>query len=165
MDVLELPRPVINFLRTMSKEMHRYSLCWDIYGGNEGVTLTLTWKLQSGGAAAAATSSSSSSSNNEVVQSTVGGGGDTTDGEQDTTTTTAINSSSSNGPPLATASSTDLNQLLDAYTKKNDSMTPGFISDSGGGSSSGKKRVIGCAKLQLGRKKDKWLNKPNIYVL
>lgn len=47
MDVLELPRPVINFLRTMSKEMHRYSLCWDIYGGSESVTLTLTWKLQS----------------------------------------------------------------------------------------------------------------------
>jgi hypothetical protein len=46
MDVLELPRPVINFLRTMSKEMHRYVLCWDIYGGNENVTLTLTWKLQ-----------------------------------------------------------------------------------------------------------------------
>jgi hypothetical protein len=46
MDVLELPRPVINFLRTMSKEMHRYTLCWDIYGGNEAVTLTLTWKLQ-----------------------------------------------------------------------------------------------------------------------
>ena len=46
MDVLELPRPVINFLRTMSKEMHRYALCWDIYGGNESVTLTLTWKLQ-----------------------------------------------------------------------------------------------------------------------
>lgn len=46
MDVLELPRPVINFLRTMSKEMHRYFLCWDIYGGNENVTLTLTWKLQ-----------------------------------------------------------------------------------------------------------------------
>lgn len=45
MDVLELPRPVINFLRTMSKEMHRYSLCWDIYGGSENVTLTLTWKL------------------------------------------------------------------------------------------------------------------------
>ncbi|RNA26585.1 hypothetical protein BpHYR1_018524 [Brachionus plicatilis] len=45
MDVLELPRPVINFLRTMSKEMHRYSLCWDIYGGTENVTLTLTWKL------------------------------------------------------------------------------------------------------------------------
>ena len=46
MDVLELPRPVINFLRTMSKEMHRYVLCWDIYGGNENVTLTLTWKLE-----------------------------------------------------------------------------------------------------------------------
>ena len=46
MDVLELPRPVINFLRTMSKEMHRYALCWDIYGGNEAVTLTLTWKLK-----------------------------------------------------------------------------------------------------------------------
>ena len=45
MDVLELPRPVINFLRTMSKEMHRYSLCWDIYGGSESVTLTLTWKI------------------------------------------------------------------------------------------------------------------------
>ena len=46
MDVLELPRPVINFLRTMSKEMHRYSLCWDIYGGTESVTLTLTWKIK-----------------------------------------------------------------------------------------------------------------------
>ena len=45
MDVLELPRPVINFLRTMSKEMNRYSLCWDIYGGSESVTLTLTWKI------------------------------------------------------------------------------------------------------------------------
>ena len=45
MDVLELPRPVINFLRTMSKEMNRYSLCWDIYGGSENVTLTLTWKI------------------------------------------------------------------------------------------------------------------------
>jgi hypothetical protein len=45
MDVLELPRPVINFLRTMSKEMNRYSLCWDIYGGTESVTLTLTWKI------------------------------------------------------------------------------------------------------------------------
>ena len=29
----------------MSKEMHRYSLCWDIYGGTESVTLTLTWKI------------------------------------------------------------------------------------------------------------------------
>lgn len=29
----------------MSKEMHRYSMCWDIYGGSENVTLTLTWKL------------------------------------------------------------------------------------------------------------------------
>lgn len=45
MDVLELPRPVINFLRTISKEMNRYSLCWDIYGGSESVTLTLTWKI------------------------------------------------------------------------------------------------------------------------
>lgn len=45
MDVLELPRPVINFLRTISKEMSRYSLCWDIYGGSESVTLTLTWKI------------------------------------------------------------------------------------------------------------------------
>ena len=45
MDVLELPRPVINFLRTISKEMHRYSLCWDIFGGSDSVTLTLTWKI------------------------------------------------------------------------------------------------------------------------
>jgi hypothetical protein len=45
MDVLELPRPVINFLRTISKEMNRYALCWDIYGGSESVTLTLTWKI------------------------------------------------------------------------------------------------------------------------
>jgi hypothetical protein len=48
MDVLELPRPVINFLRTMSKEMHRYALCWDIFGGPESVTLTLTWKMSDG---------------------------------------------------------------------------------------------------------------------
>jgi hypothetical protein len=48
MDVLELPRPVINFLRTMSKEMHRYALCWDIFGGAESVTLTLTWKMSDG---------------------------------------------------------------------------------------------------------------------
>lgn len=44
MDVLELPKPVINFLRTMSKEMNRYSLSWDIFGGSDSVTLTLTWK-------------------------------------------------------------------------------------------------------------------------
>lgn len=45
MDVLELPRPVINFLRTMAKESCRYSLSWDIFGGPDSVTLTLTWKL------------------------------------------------------------------------------------------------------------------------
>ncbi|CAF0763360.1 unnamed protein product [Didymodactylos carnosus] len=45
MDVLELPRPVINFLRTMAKESCRYVLSWDIFGGPESVTLTLTWKL------------------------------------------------------------------------------------------------------------------------
>lgn len=44
MDVLELPRPVINFLRTMAKEGCRYVLSWDIFGGNDGITLTLTWK-------------------------------------------------------------------------------------------------------------------------
>jgi hypothetical protein len=45
MDVLELPRPVINFLRTMAKEGCRYVLSWDIFGGTDTVTLTLTWKL------------------------------------------------------------------------------------------------------------------------
>jgi hypothetical protein len=45
MDVLELPRPVINFLRTMTKEGCRYTLSWDIFGGPDTVTLTLTWKL------------------------------------------------------------------------------------------------------------------------
>jgi hypothetical protein len=45
MDVLELPRPVINFLRTMAKEGCRYVLSWDIFGGSDAVTLTLTWKL------------------------------------------------------------------------------------------------------------------------
>ncbi|CAF1283018.1 unnamed protein product [Rotaria sordida] len=45
MDVLELPRPVINFLRTMTKESCRYVLSWDIFGGTDTVTLTLTWKL------------------------------------------------------------------------------------------------------------------------
>ena len=45
MDVLELPRPVINFLRTMVKESCRYALSWDIFGGPDSVTLTLTWKL------------------------------------------------------------------------------------------------------------------------
>ena len=45
MDVLELPRPVINFLRNMAKEGTRYSLSWDIFGGADSVTLTLTWKL------------------------------------------------------------------------------------------------------------------------
>lgn len=45
MDVLELPRPVINFLRTMAKESCRYTLSWDIFGGPDSVTLTLTWKL------------------------------------------------------------------------------------------------------------------------
>jgi hypothetical protein len=45
MDVLELPRPVINFLRTMAKEGCRYTLSWDIFGGPDRVTLTLTWKL------------------------------------------------------------------------------------------------------------------------
>ncbi|CAF2052574.1 unnamed protein product [Rotaria magnacalcarata] len=45
MDVLELPRPVINFLRTMAKEGCRYVLSWDIFGGTDSVTLTLTWKL------------------------------------------------------------------------------------------------------------------------
>ncbi|CAF1016839.1 unnamed protein product [Didymodactylos carnosus] len=45
MDVLELPRPVINFLRTMAKESCRYVLSWDIFGGPDSVTLTLTWKL------------------------------------------------------------------------------------------------------------------------
>lgn len=44
MDVLELPRPVINFLRTMAKEGCRYVLSWDIFGGTDAVTLTLTWK-------------------------------------------------------------------------------------------------------------------------
>lgn len=44
MDVLELPRPVINFLRTMAKEGCRYVLSWDIFGGNDAITLTLTWK-------------------------------------------------------------------------------------------------------------------------
>ena len=45
MDVLELPRPVINFLRTMAKEGCRYALSWDIFGGPDALTLTLTWKL------------------------------------------------------------------------------------------------------------------------
>lgn len=45
MDVLELPRPVINFLRTMAKEGCRYVLSWDMFGGSDSVTLTLTWKL------------------------------------------------------------------------------------------------------------------------
>lgn len=45
MDVLELPRPVINFLRNMAKEGTRYSLSWDIFGGSDTVTLTLTWNL------------------------------------------------------------------------------------------------------------------------
>ncbi|CAF2555584.1 unnamed protein product [Rotaria sp. Silwood2] len=45
MDVLELPRPVISFLRTMAKEGCRYVLSWDIFGGTDTVTLTLTWKL------------------------------------------------------------------------------------------------------------------------
>ena len=45
MDVLELPRPVINFLRNMAKEGTRYALSWDIFGGEDSVTLTLTWKL------------------------------------------------------------------------------------------------------------------------
>lgn len=45
MDVLELPRPVINFLRNMAKEGTRYTLSWDIFGGSDSVTLTLTWKL------------------------------------------------------------------------------------------------------------------------
>jgi hypothetical protein len=45
MDVLELPRPVINFLRTMAKESCRYVLSWDIFGGTDTLTLTLTWKL------------------------------------------------------------------------------------------------------------------------
>lgn len=48
MDVLELPRPVINFLRTMAKEGCRYTLSWDIFGGPDTVTLTLTWKLTDG---------------------------------------------------------------------------------------------------------------------
>ena len=166
MDVLELPRPVINFLRTMSKEMHRYSLCWDIYGGSDGVTLTLTWKMTGagggGGGIAGAASSSSSSSNNEATSVGTsaavqgGGGGDLTDGEQDTTST-AINFSASSGPPLTqlgAASSTDLaHQILmnDAYTKKQHDSAAGFMSDSGGANvASTKKRVIGCAKLQLG---------------
>lgn len=166
MDVLELPRPVINFLRTMSKEMHRYSLCWDIYGGSDGVTLTLTWKMTGagvGGGIAGAASSSSSSSNNEATSvgtsaAVQGAGGDLTDGEQDTTST-AINFSASSGPPLTqlgAASSTDLaHQILmnDAYTKKqhDSAAAGGFISDSGGANAaSTKKRVIGCAKLQLG---------------
>jgi hypothetical protein len=45
MDVLELPKPVINFLRTMSSERDRYLLSWDLYGNSTGVTLSLTWKL------------------------------------------------------------------------------------------------------------------------
>ena len=48
MDVLELPRPVINFLRTMTKESCRYVLSWDIFGATDSVTLTLTWKLIDG---------------------------------------------------------------------------------------------------------------------
>ena len=45
MDVLELPRPVINFMRSISKEMHRYKLHWDMYGASDSVSLTLTWRL------------------------------------------------------------------------------------------------------------------------
>ncbi|CAF1570856.1 unnamed protein product, partial [Adineta steineri] len=32
-------------LRTMAKESCRYVLSWDIFGGTDTVTLTLTWKL------------------------------------------------------------------------------------------------------------------------
>ena len=45
MDVLELPKPVINFLRTMSSEKEKYLLTWDLYGDGNSVTLSLTWKL------------------------------------------------------------------------------------------------------------------------
>lgn len=45
MEVLELPRPVINFMRSISKEMHRYTLSWDMFGASDSVSLTLTWKL------------------------------------------------------------------------------------------------------------------------
>jgi hypothetical protein len=45
MDVLELPKPVINFLRTMSSEREKYLLTWDLYGDGNSVTLSLTWKL------------------------------------------------------------------------------------------------------------------------
>ncbi|KAI3388289.1 hypothetical protein SNEBB_003979 [Seison nebaliae] len=44
MDILELPKPVIHFLRSLSKENNRYVLTWDISGGSSSVSLTLTWQ-------------------------------------------------------------------------------------------------------------------------
>lgn len=105
MDVLELPRPVINFLRTMSKEMHRYSLCWDIYGGSESVTLTLTWKLNSG-----------SSNNNENE--------DTADVDE--------NNNINNNNSDTTINATNSDSQINIYNKKNDiqlNIASGFQSD------------------------------------
>lgn len=45
MEVLELPKAVINFMRSISQEMHRYTLFWDINGTDESVALSLKWKL------------------------------------------------------------------------------------------------------------------------
>ncbi|KAL7669153.1 hypothetical protein ACOME3_009819 [Neoechinorhynchus agilis] len=47
-DVLQLPKPVINFLRTMTKDdVSKYAqLTWDIAGDHEQVKLSLTWTLR-----------------------------------------------------------------------------------------------------------------------
>lgn len=123
MDVLELPRPVINFLRTMSKEMHRYSLCWDIYGGSESVTLTLTWKLNSAAVAGAALPPSVMASTETGTTTT----GDSTDAEESATVTTSV---AATAAATTTANHSD-NHGGDAYTKKSMNDMHEFNSDTG----------------------------------
>ena len=45
MEVLELPNAVISFMRSISKEIYRYTLFWDINGTDESIGLSLKWKL------------------------------------------------------------------------------------------------------------------------
>lgn len=43
--MLELPKAVISLMRSISQEMHRYTLFWDINGTDESIGLSLKWKL------------------------------------------------------------------------------------------------------------------------
>jgi hypothetical protein len=45
MELYGLPKPVLNFLRTMSEDKARYSMHWDIHGTADGMVLKLIWEL------------------------------------------------------------------------------------------------------------------------